>query len=57
MAAQISRFSTHPRRKMIKSLSEQIDGDAHLDETACPSRNVKHMPAARRPWLWPTVGR
>jgi len=26
LTAQISRFSTHPRRKMIKSFSDQIEG-------------------------------
>ena len=28
LTAQISRFSTHPRRKMIKSFSDQIGGTA-----------------------------
>jgi len=34
MAAQISRFSTRPQRKMIKSFSEQIGG------SACPTDGV-----------------
>jgi hypothetical protein len=27
LAAQISQFSTHPQRKVIKSFSDQIGGD------------------------------